>query len=59
VPGYDLVIVGAGSGNVLPDETMADWKIAIVEADRSGSRRRGIDSGLNAARRPRHRPGRQ
>src|SRR6204780_5982808 len=36
VDGYDLVIVGAGSGNVLPDESLADWKIAIVEADRFG-----------------------
>jgi mycothione reductase len=36
VDGYDLVIVGAGSGNVLPDETLADWRIAIVEADRFG-----------------------
>jgi len=33
---YDLVIVGAGSGNMLPDETMADWRIAVVENDRFG-----------------------
>lgn len=33
---YDLVIVGAGSANMLPDETMADWRIAIVESDRFG-----------------------
>lgn len=33
---YDLVIVGAGSGNMLPDDAMADWRIAIVEADRFG-----------------------
>ena len=33
---YDLVIVGAGTGNVVPDETWADWKIAIVEGDRFG-----------------------
>lgn len=33
---YDLVIVGAGSGNTIPDETLADWKIAIVEGDRFG-----------------------
>lgn len=23
---YDLVIVGAGTGNVVPDETWADWR---------------------------------
>ncbi len=33
---YDLIIVGAGSGNVIPDETLADWKIAIIEGDRFG-----------------------
>lgn len=33
---YDLVIIGAGSGNVIPDETLGDWKIAIVESDRFG-----------------------
>lgn len=33
---YDLVIVGAGSGNTIPDETLADCKIAIVEGDRFG-----------------------
>ena len=33
---YDLVIVGAGSGNMLPDDAMADWRIAIVETDRFG-----------------------
>ncbi len=33
---YDLVIVGAGSGNMLPDEKMADWRIAVVETDRFG-----------------------
>ncbi|MGI8752923.1 MAG: mycothione reductase [Acidimicrobiales bacterium] len=33
---YDLVILGAGSGNVVPDETLGDWKIAIVESDRFG-----------------------
>ena len=34
--GYDLIIVGAGSGNMLPDESMDDWRIAIVETDRFG-----------------------
>jgi mycothione reductase len=33
---YDLVIVGAGSGNMLPTDEMADWRIAIVESDRFG-----------------------
>jgi mycothione reductase len=39
VPGtitYDLIIVGAGSGNMLPDESTADWRVAIVESDRFG-----------------------
>jgi mycothione reductase len=36
VPHYDLVIVGAGSGNTLPDETLAHWRIAIIEPDRFG-----------------------
>ncbi len=34
--GYDLVIIGAGSGNTIPDDTLGDWKIAIVEVDRFG-----------------------
>src|ERR1700677_1052703 len=34
--GYDLVIVGAGSGNTLPAEQFAGWRIAVVEADRFG-----------------------
>jgi mycothione reductase len=33
---YDLVIVGAGSGNMLPAEQLADWRIAVVESDRFG-----------------------
>ena len=33
---YDLVIVGAGSGNMLPGQELADWRIAVVEAGRFG-----------------------
>ncbi len=33
---YDLVIVGAGSGNMLPDKEFAGWRIAVVESDRFG-----------------------
>ena len=33
---YDLVIVGAGSGNTLPVGQFAGWRIAVVEADRFG-----------------------
>jgi mycothione reductase len=33
---YDLVIVGAGSGNMLPDGETARWRTAIVESDRFG-----------------------
>lgn len=33
---YDLVIVGAGSGNSLPDDQLAGWRMAIVESDRFG-----------------------
>jgi mycothione reductase len=36
VDSYDLVIVGAGSGNTLPADTFAGWRIAIVEANRFG-----------------------
>jgi mycothione reductase len=32
---YDLIIVGSGSGNAIP-EFLADWKIAIVERDTFG-----------------------
>ncbi|HEX8864359.1 MAG TPA: mycothione reductase, partial [Lentzea sp.] len=28
---YDLVIIGTGSGNSIPNEAMAGWKIAILE----------------------------
>src|SRR5262249_3649432 len=33
---YDLVIVGAGSGNMLPTTELANWRIAVVESDRFG-----------------------
>ncbi|MGI9007533.1 MAG: mycothione reductase [Streptosporangiaceae bacterium] len=33
---YDLVIVGAGSGNSLPTGDFADWRIAVVECERFG-----------------------
>jgi len=33
---YDLIIVGAGSGNMLPDEATAHWRVAIIESDRFG-----------------------
>lgn len=33
---YDLVIVGAGSGNMLPASQFTGWRIAVVEADRFG-----------------------
>ena len=33
---YDLVIVGAGSGNMLPAKELAGWRIAVVESDRFG-----------------------
>ncbi len=33
---YDLIIIGAGSGNMLPDDTTAHWRIAVVEPDRFG-----------------------
>ena len=35
---YDLIIVGAGSGNAIPDDAMAaaGWRIAIVEQGRFG-----------------------
>ena len=28
---YDLIIVGTGSGNSVPDEDLSDWRIAVVE----------------------------
>jgi mycothione reductase len=36
VHSYDLVIVGAGSGNMLPTRELAGWRIAVVESDRFG-----------------------
>jgi mycothione reductase len=33
---YDLVIVGAGSGNMLPAKEFAGWRIAVVESGRFG-----------------------
>lgn len=33
---YDLVIIGSGSGNAVPDEDLADWRIAMVEQGRFG-----------------------
>jgi len=33
---YDLVIVGAGSGNMLVSDGLGDWRVAIVEGDRFG-----------------------
>ena len=33
---YDLVILGSGSGNSVPDEDLADWRIAMVEPGRFG-----------------------
>jgi mycothione reductase len=33
---YDLIIVGAGSGNMVPTDAFGSWKIAIVESDRFG-----------------------
>ena len=28
---FDLVIIGTGSGNSIPNDAMADWDIAILE----------------------------
>ena len=36
VHSYDLVIVGAGSGNMLPAKELAGWRIAVAESDRFG-----------------------
>ncbi|MFD8418278.1 mycothione reductase [Streptomyces sp. NPDC059466] len=33
---YDLVVLGAGSGNMLPDEQLAHLRTAMVEPDRFG-----------------------
>jgi mycothione reductase len=34
--GYDLVIVGAGSGNMLPAKEFGGWRIAVAESGRFG-----------------------
>ncbi len=36
VHSYDLVIVGAGSGNMLPTQEFTGWRVAVVESDRFG-----------------------
>jgi mycothione reductase len=36
VKDYDLVIVGAGSGNMLPLAETESWRIAVIESDRFG-----------------------
>jgi mycothione reductase len=36
VPDYDLVIVGAGSGNMLPTAGLDELRVAIIERDRFG-----------------------
>lgn len=33
---YDLIIVGAGSGNMIPGLEMESWRIAIVEPHKFG-----------------------
>ncbi|MGI9579076.1 MAG: mycothione reductase [Microthrixaceae bacterium] len=33
---YDLLVLGAGSGNMMPFEEMPDWRVGIVEPDRFG-----------------------
>ena len=33
---YDLIIVGAGSGNMIPVPEMDNWRLAIVEPDKFG-----------------------
>jgi len=33
---YDLVIVGAGSGNMLPSEEFGSWRVAVIENSRFG-----------------------
>lgn len=33
---FDLIIVGAGSGNMIPGPEYADWKIAMIEKDAFG-----------------------
>ena len=33
---FDLIIVGAGSGNMTSVPEMENWRLAIVEPDKSG-----------------------
>ncbi len=33
---FDLIIVGAGSGNMIPGPKMENWRLAIVEPDKFG-----------------------
>ncbi len=33
---FDLIIVGAGSGNMIPGPEMENWRVAIVEPDKFG-----------------------
>ncbi len=33
---FDLIIVGAGSGNMIPVPEMENWRLAIVEPDKFG-----------------------
>ncbi len=33
---FDLIIVGAGSGNMIPGPEMDDWQVAIIEPDKFG-----------------------
>lgn len=33
---YDLIVLGAGSGNMVFGPELADWRAAVVEPDRFG-----------------------
>jgi mycothione reductase len=33
---YDLVIVGAGSGNMLPSQEFGSWRVAVIETSKFG-----------------------
>ncbi|MDY6050162.1 MAG: mycothione reductase [Corynebacterium sp.] len=33
---FDLIVLGAGSGNMLPDRAFHDWKVAICESGKFG-----------------------
>lgn len=33
---YDLLVIGSGSGNSVPDEDLDDWRIAVVESGTFG-----------------------